>query len=80
MIKDDVNILIAPELSTAEAIAVLGPIVEEAENNNKDVIADRSARTPTTSTTIKAQVPDNDRIIFCAPGIEAFDAAANDTR
>src|SRR6266508_1820875 len=54
VIKDDVNILVAPELSTSDAVSVLGPIVEQAENNN------------------------NDRIIFCAPAIETFDAAEKD--
>jgi phage tail sheath protein FI len=75
LIKDDVNILIAPELSTSEAISVLGPIVEEAENNNKDVIAVIGSDANAVDD-IKAQVTDNDRIIFCAPGIETFDAAA----
>src|SRR4051812_47741470 len=39
LVKDDVNILIAPELSTDDAKGVLGPVLETAENNNKDVIA-----------------------------------------
>jgi len=77
LIKDDVNILIAPQLSTSEAISVLGPILEQAENNQKDLIAVIGSDADDT-TAIKAQVPDNDRIIFCAPGIEAFDAAEKD--
>jgi Phage tail sheath protein subtilisin-like domain/Phage tail sheath C-terminal domain len=77
VIKDDVNILIAPELSTADAISVLAPIVEEAENNNKDLIAVIGSDADPVAD-IKAQVTDNDRIIFCAPGIETFDSAEKD--
>jgi phage tail sheath protein FI len=77
VIKDDVNILIAPELSTADAVSVLAPIVEQAENNNKDLIAVIGSDADAVDD-IKGQVPDNDRIIFCAPGIETFDAAEKD--
>lgn len=74
VIKDDVNILIAPQLSTEDAISTLGPILEQAENNQKDLIAVIGSD-GADATAIKAQVPDNDRIVFCAPGIETFDAA-----
>jgi len=77
VIKDDVNILIAPELSTADAISTLGPILEQAENNNKDLIAVIGSDADAVDD-IKAQVPTNDRIIFCAPGIEVFDSAEKD--
>jgi hypothetical protein len=77
VIKDDVNILIAPELSTADAISVLGPILETAENNQKDLIAVIGSDADAVDD-IKDQVTDNDRIIFCAPGIETFDAAEKD--
>ncbi len=77
VIKDDVNILVAPELSTSDAVSVLGPIVEQAENNNKDLIAVIGSDGDAVDD-IKGQVPDNDRIIFCAPGIETFDAAEKD--
>jgi hypothetical protein len=77
VIKDDVNILIAPQLSTEDAISVLGPILEQAENNQKDVIAVIGSDADD-MTSIKAQVTDNDRIIFCAPGIETFDSAEKD--
>jgi phage tail sheath protein FI len=74
VIKDDVNILIAPQLSTADAISTLAPILEQAENNNKDLIAVIGSDADDVDD-IKAQVPDNDRIIFCTPGMQAFDAA-----
>jgi hypothetical protein len=77
LIKDDVNILVAPQLTTAKAISILGPILEQAENNNRDVIAVIGSNADKAAD-IKAQVPDNDRIIFCAPGMQAFDAAEKD--
>ena len=39
LLKDDVNILIAPELSTDDALGVLKPTLETAENNGKDLMA-----------------------------------------
>jgi hypothetical protein len=77
VIKDDVNIVIAPQLSTADAISTLGPILEQAENNNKDLIAVIGSDADDVDD-IKAQVPDNDRIIFCTPGMQAFDSAEKD--
>src|SRR3954447_12301965 len=77
LIKDDVNILVAPELSTDDAISVFGTITEQAENHNKDVIAIVGTDTEDVDE-IKDQVPDNDRIIFVAPGVMAFDAAAKE--
>jgi phage tail sheath protein FI len=77
MLKDDVNILVAPQLSTADALSVMGSITEEAENNGKDVIA-VVGTDKTAVADIVAQVPDNDRIIFVAPGIKAYDSAAKD--
>lgn len=76
--KDDVNILVAPELDTTTALAVFGSVLETAENNGKDMIAvigsDQTARDD-----IKAQVTANDRIIMTTPGIQAYDAAASAT-
>jgi hypothetical protein len=77
IIKEDVNILIAPELSTADALAVLGPVLETAENAGKDMIAVIGSDEATVAT-ITGQAPTNDRIVFTAPGIQAFDAAAGE--
>ncbi|MBI5015279.1 MAG: phage tail sheath subtilisin-like domain-containing protein [Deltaproteobacteria bacterium] len=74
LVKDDVNLLVAPQLSTADALAVLGPVLETAENNGKDVIAVVGADAANVAA-IAAQVPTNDRIIFCTPGVRAYDAA-----
>ena len=76
LIKEDVNILVAPELSTDDAKAVLGPIVESAENNGKDVIAVIGADA-TAVNDIVAQAPTSGRIILTAPGLLAFDSAAS---
>ena len=74
LVKDDVNILIAPELSTDEALGVLGPILESAENNGKDLIAVVGADGASVSD-ITDQVVSNDRLIMTAPGIMAYDPA-----
>jgi hypothetical protein len=76
LIKDDVNILVAPELSTADALAVLGSVTETAENAGRDTMAVVGSDATTVSG-ILGQVPDNDRIIMTGPGIEAYDAAAD---
>jgi hypothetical protein len=74
VIKENVNILVAPELTTDQAKAVLGSIVGSAEGNGKDVIAvigsDQSA-----ASDIIGQVTSNKRVIMTAPGIHAYDAA-----
>ncbi len=74
LLKDDVNILVLPEVSTSTATSVLGSLADAAEGNNKDVIAvigsDASA-----AATIGGQVSANDRLIYTAPAISAYDAA-----
>lgn len=74
LLKDNVQILVAPELSTADALAVFGSVLETAENNGHDAIAVVGSDA-TKVADILAQTPKNDRIIFSAPGIQAFDAA-----
>jgi hypothetical protein len=75
--KEDINIIVAPELATATALAVLAPVLETAENDGQDLIAvvgsDQTARAD-----IEDQVPNNDRIVFTAPGLQAFDAVVGD--
>jgi hypothetical protein len=79
LVKDDVNILVAPELSTEDALTVLGPILETAENNGQDLIAVVGSDVdPSTDAdfmaSIAEQVPTNDRIVFSTPGFMATDA------
>lgn len=81
VLKEDVNILIAPELTTQTAINVLQPLVDSAENinsniGNQDLIAVIGSDVDTASE-IVAQAPTNKRIILTTPGFSAFDSAAN---
>lgn len=71
--KDDVNILVAPELATATAAAVLG-LVDTQETNGKDMIAVIGCD-QTELSAITDQVVANKRFIMTTPGIQAFDAA-----
>ncbi len=75
LLKEDVNILVAPELSTDAAKAVLGPILETGENAGRDATAVIGSD-KTAPADITAQAPTNGRIILTAPGIQAFDSAA----
>jgi hypothetical protein len=77
ILKEDVQILVAPELDTATAKAVLGPLVDNAESQGKDLIAVIGSDQETV-TDIKLQLTTNDRIILTTPGIRAADAAATD--
>ena len=75
ILKEDVQILVAPELSTTVAKAVLTPLVDGAEGQGRDVIAVIGSDDETVAG-IKGQVAANDRIILAAPGIRSFDAVA----
>ncbi len=74
LLKDDANILIAPQLSTNDAKAVLTPLLETAEGEGKDLLAVIGSD-KTVPAEVKAQVAANDRVILCGPGIMAYDAA-----
>jgi hypothetical protein len=67
IVKEDVQILIAPDLSTANALSVLQPILESSENNGQDLIAVVGADGGTAAA-VAAQAVTNDRIILVAPG------------
>jgi|GEM_PF-2862837 len=73
LVLDDVNILVAPELGTDTALAVLGPVLTTGETNSQDMIAVIGSDEDTTAG-ITGQVPDNGRIVFAAPGVRAFDS------
>jgi hypothetical protein len=68
LIKDNVNILVAPQLSTEDALDVLTPVLESAENNGRDVIAVVGSDA-TAVNDIRDQVVSNDRLILAAPAI-----------
>jgi hypothetical protein len=78
LLKDEINILVAPELSTATATTVLNAAVNSAETNARDVIAVVGADAVTTST-IAAQVVADKRLILCTPGVLAYDVASDQT-
>ncbi len=78
LIKDDVQILVAPQMDTAGALAVIPPVVESAENNNQDLICVIGADGADAST-IEGQAQTNDRIILAAPGYAVFNPTAPDT-
>lgn len=75
LIKDDVNILLVPERTTAEALAILGPVLQTALDAGKEMMAIIGCDGADVAA-IKAQVVTNDRIIMTAPGIGSYDAAA----
>jgi hypothetical protein len=74
LLKDDVNILVAPELSTATALTVLG-LVNGAEDQGKDIIAVIGSDQNDVDN-IVGQVVSNKRFVLAAPGFQAFDSAA----
>ena len=83
LLKDDVNIFVVPELTTANALTVLTPIVESAEGNGKDVIAvvgsdaDEVGSAADAATILgQKNTVANKRVILTAPGIISLDAAA----
>lgn len=67
IVKENVQIVIAPELSTQQAIGVLAPILESSENSGQDLIAVIGAD-GSDAAAVAGQAQDNDRIILCAPG------------
>jgi hypothetical protein len=77
LLKEDVNILVTPELSTANAKLALQPALETAENNGRDMIAVIGADA-TGTTAIKAQVSANKRVVLAAPAVRAFDPETGD--
>jgi hypothetical protein len=76
LLKEDVNILVAPELATTTAKTVLQAALETAENNGKDMISVIGSDAATT-TAIKNQVTTNKRVILVTPGLQAYDPAAD---
>ncbi len=74
VIKEDVQILVAPELDTGTALAALQPILESSENNGQDLIAVIGAD-GADAAAVAAQVVDNDRVILAAPGYFVPDPA-----
>ncbi|WP_020408683.1 phage tail sheath C-terminal domain-containing protein [Hahella ganghwensis] len=75
LIKENINILIVPELSTADALTVLG-IVNTAETDGKDIIAVYGSDKETFAD-ISGDVTANKRFIMVTPGIQAYESASD---
>lgn len=76
LLKEDINILIAPELATATAKTVLGA-VDTAETQGRDVLAVIGCDADTVSgITANGYITANKRFVMCAPGLTAYDVAA----
>jgi hypothetical protein len=76
LLKEEINLLVAPELTTASALTVLKAAANSAESNGRDLIAVIGADASGV-TAINNQVQADKRVILCAPGVYAYDAAAN---
>jgi len=74
VVKEDVQILVAPELDTTTALAVLQPVLESSENNGQDLIAAIGAD-GADAATIAGQTITNDRVVLVAPGYFVPDPA-----
>ncbi len=75
VVKEDVQIVVAPELATTTAISVLGPVVNSGEDQARDMIAIiGSDDLGNDVADIVAQVSSNKRFVLTAPGIQAYDA------
>lgn len=77
LIKENINILIVPELSTSDALSVIG-IVDTAETDGKDIIAVYGSD-KTTFSDIADDVTGNKRFIMVTPGIRAYESASDST-
>ena len=76
LLKDKVNIVVAPELDTGTATAVFG-LVDTAENEGQDLMAVIGAD-ETDAGDIVGQLSSNKRFIMTTPGLVAYDAAVED--
>lgn len=72
LMKEEVNLVLAPELTTTNAVAALGAALEASENTGRDAIGVVGCDAATT-TLIKAQVTNNDRLVFVTPAVRAVD-------
>ena len=75
LIKENINILVVPELTTTEAIGVLG-IVDNAETDGKDIIGVYGSDA-TEFDAIDDDVSANKRFIMVTPGIRVYESASD---
>ncbi len=75
LLKETVNILIAPELATATALQVLPAATNTAEGDGKDMITVIGSDASGVSD-VAAQVAANKRVVLVTPGVRTYDPAA----
>jgi hypothetical protein len=78
--KEDIDIVVVPELSTADALSVLTPMLERGESSGREMLAVVGSDVDPNETAgflqaITGSMVANDRIVMVTPGIETFDAA-----
>jgi phage tail sheath protein FI len=79
LLKDDVNIVVAPTLSTEDALGTLKPILETAENNGRDLIAVVGSDAEAVADIVAQADAVGDmrgRVVLVAPGMHAYDSVA----
>jgi hypothetical protein len=80
VIKEDVNIIVIPELNAGEAtgtMSILGGIVSTAENQSKDLLAVVGSEQDTVAGVV-GQVAKNKRVVMVAPGIKVAETTEVD--
>ena len=75
LLKETINVLIAPELATATALQVLPTATNTAEGDGKDMITVVGSDA-TGVTEVAAQVAANKRVVLVTPGVRTYDPAA----
>ena len=75
LLKENINILVVPELTTSEALTVIGA-VNNAETDGKDIIAVYGSD-KTVFDDIDDDVTTNKRFIMVTPGIRVYEAASD---
>lgn len=78
LVKEDVQILVAPDLTTTAALAVIPTIVGSAEDNQQDLIAVIGADAADLDAP-GFELPTDARLILAAPGYFIFNPAAAET-
>lgn len=77
LVKENINILVVPELSTGEAAAVLG-VVDTAETDGKDILGIYGSDA-TVFGDIDDDVSANKRFVMVTPGLRVYEAASDST-
>lgn len=77
LLKEDVNLLVAPELTTGEAMTLFEGLVETGENTGRDVMAVVGSDAAAVAA-IRAQVRANPRLILAAPAVVVSETLVDD--